>query len=65
MKFTLSIDCDGAAFEDDCFAEVVRIMREAAERLEITHAGEPPQFARGFCRDLNGNTVGKWEMLRS
>lgn len=51
--FTLSIKTDNAAFEDPN-AEVARILRDAAERVE-------QGFSRGLLRDINGNTVGDFD----
>jgi hypothetical protein len=49
--FTLTIECDNAAFENDPLGEVARILREAAYQLD--------QGQDGFkLRDINGNTVG-------
>ncbi len=50
-KFTLTIDCDNAAFEDD--AELVRIVRHVADQIEC---GE----TRRKVRDVNGNVVGRF-----
>jgi hypothetical protein len=50
MKLTLTITCDNAAFEDD--GEVSRILRRAADFLQVTQEG----FS---LVDINGNTVGK------
>lgn len=58
MRFTLTIDCDNAAFEDDD-SELARIIRDVAKRVEglsTTAAFE------GTASDINGNTVGKFEM---
>lgn len=56
---SLEICTDNAAFGvtyDDQAAEVARILREAAERMETT----PGQLSSGFpLRDANGNTVGQ------
>jgi hypothetical protein len=74
VRFTLSIDCDNAAFEaDDETAtfmpgELARILqvladgyRDDSERTRIPLAvGEA-----GNLRDINGNTVGKWEVTES
>jgi hypothetical protein len=50
-EFKIKIECDNAAFENDPLAEVARILREAADKLE--------QGQDGFkLRDINGNTVG-------
>lgn len=54
MRFTLTIDCDNAAFgEDDAdlFNEVAWIIRKQAEAMD---AGMQPNTLR----DSNGNTVG-------
>ena len=60
MRFTLEIDCDGAAFtaegETDP-VELTTILRQVADRIdhELPLTGRP-------VRDSNGNTVGKWEV---
>ena len=53
MHYTLTIQADGAAFDDDWdgLAEVSRILRATAQRL----ANEPPPLT---LKDFNGNTVG-------
>jgi hypothetical protein len=54
MQFRLgNIDCDNAAFEDDYAAEVARILRHVALRLE---KGDTD----GKLIDFNGNTVGEF-----
>jgi hypothetical protein len=58
MKFTLAIDCDNAAFGetlDGHLEETARLLRGLARRLE---AGED----YGTLRDVNGNTVGRFEL---
>jgi hypothetical protein len=51
--FTLKIETDNAAFEDGT-AEIVRILRHVADRMEKQgHMG-------GKCMDINGNRVGEW-----
>lgn len=55
MRFTLTIECDNAAFADDERAmEVARILREVADECDAYDIG-----ARIKLRDLNGNTVGR------
>lgn len=50
--FTLKIETDNAAFEDDnLLAEVARILRVAADKVE---QGDHP----ASLRDVNGNKVG-------
>lgn len=51
MKFTLTIDCDNAAFEDGLEFEVPRILEIATHKVR---SGET-EFS---LRDLNGNTCG-------
>lgn len=59
-KFTLTIDTDNAAFEDaDRNTELARILRKTAKALE-----DYPNFLAGNVRDLNGNTVGRWELKK-
>jgi hypothetical protein len=52
MNFTLTIDCNNAAFEEDAAAEVARILRTLASKLENGQTYFPNVF------DINGNTVG-------
>jgi len=56
MRFTISIDCDNAAFDDP--GELTRILTDLGKRLEWLTLDEQG----GTLRDLNGNTVGKWEI---
>jgi hypothetical protein len=54
MKLTLEINMDNAAFDEDgYFVEAARILREAADRLEIGNDS-------GYLRDINGNRVGQF-----
>jgi hypothetical protein len=55
-RFTLTIACDNAAFDDNKAAEVARILIELAERLN----DGPEDATSGKLLDLNGNTVGFW-----
>ena len=58
MKFIIRIDLQNAAFsEGDEGAELARILRELAERIE--RAGEAPRCFENV-RDINGNTVGQY-----
>lgn len=53
MNFTLSINCDNAAFEEDNQGgEVARILREVASQLDAGYTNMPRLM------DYNGNTVG-------
>lgn len=56
MKFVLEIDTDNAAFADDVNCEVSRILRQAAEGVELGQV--PFSGERKRLRDINGNTVG-------
>lgn len=55
-RFILSFDTDNAAFEDDPFAEIARVLRATAEKVEDRND-------MGTIRDLNGNTIGDWETV--
>lgn len=50
---TVQIQTGNAAFDGNDLAECARILREAAKRLDN---GDE----RGFLRDFNGNTVGRF-----
>lgn len=60
MRFTLTIDCDNAAFCDEdgdwdkhaAAAQIARILVSTADNVRWSD--------RGTCLDANGNTVGKW-----
>ena len=54
MRFKLSICTDNAAFEGDENAEVARILRGLADRLE---GASPDEYYP--LRDVNGNKVGE------
>lgn len=56
MKLTLSINGDGAAFDDAPASEIARILRETATRIQEDGDSE------GFLRDANGNAVGSWRV---
>lgn len=53
--FTLTIDTGNDAFFLDTGAELARILRETADRLENGDTGAPVY-------DYNGNTVGRFEL---
>lgn len=55
--FELHMDTDNAAFENDREAEVARILRWTADRLE--HG----VVSVGRCIDANGNTVGSFRFV--
>lgn len=58
--FTLKINTDNAAFEDDATHEIKRILEEVAMDLELaTNHG-----CSGNIRDVNGNTVGEWKYTK-
>ena len=55
MGLGLSIDGKNSAFGGDHMAETVRILREAADRLEAIGRTDQVELQ---LRDINGNTVG-------
>jgi hypothetical protein len=55
----ISFKTSGAAFHEDVSSfdlEVVRILRDIIEKIEDTGR------AGGYVRDINGNTIGKWDL---
>ena len=53
MTFTLTINTDSAAFEDNVgAAEIARVLREAANKIERNFE------LNGVVRDVNGNKCG-------
>ena len=56
MRLELKIGCDNAAFEENPRAEVARILREVADKLD-----DNPSYADFYetLRDINGNDVGR------
>jgi hypothetical protein len=55
MEFTLNIDCDNAAFSGDPLGEVQRLLHVAAMKIE-------GGYREGKLVDVNGNTVGEFEL---
>lgn len=54
--FTLTINTDNAAFAIDPGAEIARILHTVGDRLINGNT------AGGNVCDINGNTVGEWEI---
>ena len=59
MKFTLTMDCDNAAFEERPADEIGRILRRTAEQIELI---QPVSGEGGSVLDIDGNTVGEWKV---
>lgn len=57
-NFSLTIETVNAAFEDNAAAEIARILRQLAQRLEDDGMESGQEFV--LC-DLNGNKVGSAE----
>jgi hypothetical protein len=57
MKMKLKIESHDAALTDDPQGETVRILRELADKIETRGLDDYP------VRDINGNAVGKFEVL--
>lgn len=56
MKIIITLDTDNAAFADNAGAEVARILRHTADRVETWPGAS--NFTIGL-RDYNGNRVGE------
>lgn len=52
-RYTVSMDTNNAAFDEDKSIEVARILRELADKIENNG------FYSYLLRDYNGNPVGK------
>lgn len=63
MKFRMEIRCGNAAFEPVAGAEIARILRQLARKLDDMEVAEAPLGAS--LRDVNGNTVGDWSFSDS
>jgi len=57
MVFKLWFDTENVAFEDAKEVEVVRILREIANKIE--QSGDVPGFYQTI-RDINGNDIGRY-----
>lgn len=61
MTFTLTIELGNHAMRLP--RDVAEMLRELGERLERSHTFADTAGA-GTVRDVNGNTVGRWEVSR-
>ena len=62
MTFTLTIELGNA--EMQTFDHIARALRQTADRFDNEHdlvEEADPYDRRGIVRDINGNTVGKYE----
>ena len=59
-KFELFFSCDNAVFDDAPMAEVSRILRDVAQRIDD---GDDAGFYRTI-RDINGNDIGRFKLIR-
>ena len=59
-QFILTFDCDSDAFADQPEIEIARLLRHAATRVEQGFFGRHSAMQ---VRDINGNTVGRWEFV--
>jgi hypothetical protein len=61
--FTLKINTANAAFDNEG-AEIARILRQLADSFAAypASASRGVEKTEGTLRDINGNTVGKWEL---
>ena len=58
--FTLTIKTDNAAFTDSAGYELSRILVRLAAKLDEIAV----QPSSGRLYDINGNTVGEWELTK-
>lgn len=65
MKITIEFDTDNAAFEDNQFAEVDRILKLVGEYAyeHMLYPNYQLEFKKGHkIVDTNGNTIGKFKI---
>ena len=55
--FTLRIETDNAAFEDDPREQIIQILIQAQIQVHDHYYDKS-----GSLRDSNGNTVGEWKL---
>ena len=56
---TITIECQNAAFEQDQAAEVARILRTLAGKIEARPGNMENRSHAETLRDINGNSVGE------
>lgn len=61
MTFTLEVQCDNAAFEDND-EELVGILLKVAASLKANTLWKHEEGGEGNLFDSNGNHVGGWSM---
>lgn len=57
MKFTVSFNCDNAAFDEDLNGAIARVLRHVAN--QVADYGAP---LSSLIKDRNGNTIGMWRL---
>jgi hypothetical protein len=65
MQYILTINCDGAAFEEDPVQEISNILAIHARYLASGWYSVTETDLRGNVQDVNGNTVGQWTYGRT
>lgn len=60
MQFTMTIKMDNAAFHDDPMGELAQCIKEVGEVLP--NSNENVRKCYGSIKDVNGNTIGEWEV---
>lgn len=56
MKFVCEIDMNNAAFEGQPYRELGRLLTSITGKVNLGHPS-------GTCVDMNGNSVGTWNVL--
>ena len=71
MTFTMTIEMDNAAFmtEDGAYRsnELIRLLKNTADQVDRIEESDLKEGARYYgygtlVRDVNGNTVGSWDI---
>lgn len=59
VRYTITIDTENAAFEDDPAGEAAAVADRIAAKLAVTMAGDQAWPVKHFAiRDTNGNLIG-------
>lgn len=59
VRYTITIDTENAAFEDDPSGEAAAVAERIAAKLAVTMVGNQAWPAKHFAvRDTNGNPIG-------
>lgn len=65
QKFIIEINTDNAAFSEMPSNEIIRILKELCETAYHDGFAGMKQSGKTALRDVNGNTVGKFDLINA